>query len=584
MRISELASLRWTDVDFASNVMRWLGHWDIWTCLAPNACRGDLYKYSIRSRCGDASFDKADPFAFRAEQPPGTASRVWGLECDWSDGAWMSERTKRRWTDTPVSVYEVHLGSWRHTKDNCVVTYRQLAEQLARYVIDMGFTHVELLPVMEHPCDQSWGCKVTGYFAPTGRFGSPQDLMFLIDYLHRHDIGVILDWPLAHFALEDHGLLGFDGTHLFDHEDDRLGYHEEWRVRNFNFGRKEVQSFLGSVAMFWLDKYHADGLRMDAVTSILYRDFARWNRDWVPYHDGGNIDWGALDFLRSVNDAICEKFPGVETFAEECTPWREVTRRCSDRGMNFGFRWDTCWSYDVLMYMSTPPMYRAKDVGKLTFRTEQDGMHENFLMALSHDEVCPGKRSLLQRMQGSPPEKFAGLRLLYGFLYAHPGKKLLFMGCEWGQSEEWLRDRALSWEEAGCVSHGGIQRWVRDLNNLYRREAALFDTDCDDRGFAWIMLYDSDPTALSFLRKDRSATSLLLAVFNFMPETRERCRVGVPEGGIWREVLSSDSADYDGKGRTNGDVHALCEPSHGLPHSIEIVLPGLSSLFLQVVR
>lgn len=554
----------------------------VWAGSVCEAKHGDRYKYLIRSRYGGYEVKKADPCAFYAERPPKTASRVWHLDdYEWSDSRWMEDRTRQ--LEMPVSIYEVHLGSWRRNPRDSSrqLSYGELATELPEYANEMGFTHVELMPVMEHPDDDSWGYRVTGYFSATSRFGSPQDLMFLIDRLHQNGIGVILDWPLSHFAIDQHGLGFFDGTHLYDHQDDRLGYHPDWHTRNFNYGRNEVRSFLGSVAFFWLDKYHIDGLRMDAVASMIYRDYARRDGDWVRNEDGGNEDWDAIHFLKHLNAEIYQNFSGVETFAEESTAWPKVTHHASMGGLAFGFKWDMGWMNDMLTYMATDPIYRRYHHDKLTFRMLY-AWNESFLMSLSHDEVTQGKRSLLQKMPRSDWEKFANLRLLYGAMYAHPGKKLLFMGCEWGQWEEWNFNESLKWHQRDFDPHRGISEWVQDLNRFYRSEPALYETDCDDAGFEWIDLSDIENSVISFLRRNKSGTSVLAAVFNFTPMKREHYRIGVPEDGFWREVLNSDSCTYWGSSCGNGGgVHAQRERWHDRPYTVEVTLPPLSALFFK---
>jgi len=555
----------------------------IWAGFVPEARRGDLYKYFIRSRYGRHEVEKADPFAFLAETPPKTASIIWDLDYHWSDGEWMEGRKHRRLRESPVSIYEVHLQSWRLNpeENNRPLTYRELAIELAGYVSEMGFTHVEFMPVMEHPRPDSWGYKTTGYFAPCGGLGDPQDLMYLIDCLHRRGIGVILDWSPAHFALDGHGLSSFDGTHLYDHHDDRLGFHPEWGTRIFNYGRHEVRSFLSSVAFFWLEKYHVDGLRVDAVSSMLYRDYARQDGQWIPNHHGGNENWEAAHFLQRLNREIYRCFPGVETFAEESTAWPRVTHPADEGGLGFGFKWDMGWMNDTLRYMSKDPVYRQYDQNDLTFRGLYVS-HESFLLPLSHDEVTQGKGSLLRRMPRGDWEKLASLRLLYGYMYSLPGKKLLFMGCEFGQWDEWAYDQSVGWHLRGFESHSGMARRVGDLNRLYTSEPALYETDSQPVGFEWVDCRDVHNSVISFLRRSEKRRSLLLGVFSFTPVVREHYRVGVPESGLWREVLNSDSRYYCGTDCGNlPGVQARHEPWHDRCDSIVITLPPLSALIFK---
>jgi 1,4-alpha-glucan branching enzyme len=552
----------------------------IWEGFVPGVGPGALYKYRIRSRYGGYTVDKADPFAFCTETPPGTASLVWDLVYPWGDAAWMEGRGAHNALEAPIAIYEVHLGSWRRREDGGFLTYRELAPQLASYVREMGFTHVEFLPVMEHPYYGSWGYQVTGYFAPTSRYGTPQDFMYLVDVLHQSGIGVILDWVPSHFATDGHGLVFFDGTHLYEHADPRKGWHPDWGSAIFNYGRHEVRSFLLSSALFWLDRYHADGLRVDAVASMLYLDYSRKEGEWVPNEYGGRENLEAIAFLRRLNEEVYRHYPDVQTVAEESTAWPMVSRPTWMGGLGFGFKWDMGWMHDTLKYLARDPVHRKYHHDELTFRMLY-AFTENFVLPLSHDEVVYGKRSLLEKMPGDEWQKFANLRLLYGYLYGQPGKKLLFMGSEFAQRREWDHEASLDWHLLSDPRHRGVQRWVQDLNHLYRREPALHELDCAPEGFEWVVPDDRDQSVLVFLRKDRSGRMVLVAC-NFTPVPRSPYRVGVPRAGFWREVLNGDAHPYGGSGWGNyGGVHAEPIPSHGRPYSIDLTLPPLAAVFLR---
>lgn len=552
----------------------------IWEGFIPGVRPGALYKYWIRSRHGGYTVDKADPFAFYAETPPGTASVVWDLTYAWGDGAWMAGRGAHNALEAPIAIYEVHLGSWRRREDGGFLAYRELAPQLASYVREMGFTHVEFLPVMEHPYYGSWGYQVTGYFAPTSRYGSPQDFMYLVDVLHQNGIGVILDWVPSHFATDGHGLVFFDGTHLYEHADPRKGWHPDWGSAIFNYGRHEVRSFLLSSALFWFDRYHADGLRVDAVASMLYLDYSRKEGEWVPNEYGGRENLEAIAFLRRFNEEVYRYYPDVQTVAEESTAWPMVSRPTWMGGLGFGFKWDMGWMHDTLTYLSRDPVYRMYHHDELTFRMLY-AFTENFVLPLSHDEVVHGKRSLLEKMPGDEWQKFANLRLLYGYMYGQPGKKLLFMGGEFAQRREWDHDTSLDWHLLSDPRHRGVQRWVQDLNRVYRAEPALHQLDCAPEGFEWVVPDDREQSVLVFLRKDRSGRMVLVAC-NFTPVPRSPYRVGVPQPGFWRELLNSDAHTYGGSGWGNyGGVHAQPLPSHGRPYSVDLTLPPLAAVFLR---
>ncbi len=559
------------------------GQSGIWEGFVPDIGQGDLYKYHVVSRERDYQVDKADPFAFYCQTPPGTASIVWKLDYEWGDGEWMAQRQSRNALDAPMAIYEVHLGSWRRVPEegNRWLTYREMAHLLAEYVKRLGFTHVEFLPVMEHPFYGSWGYQTTGYFAPTSRYGTPQDFMYLIDYLHQQGIGVILDWVPSHFPTDEFALGYFDGTHLYEHSDPRKGFHPDWNSFIFNYGRDEVRSFLLSSALFWLDRYHADGLRVDAVASMLYLDYSRREGEWIPNQYGGRENLEAIDFLRRFNLEIYKEHPDVQTIAEESTAWPKVSRPIYDGGLGFGMKWDMGWMHDTLEYMSQDPVHRKYHHNELTFRMVY-AFTENFVLPLSHDEVVHGKGSLLGKMPGDDWQKFANLRLLLGYMWSQPGKKLLFMGGEFGSWREWNHDESLDWHLLQYVPHAGMARWVEDLNRLLRGEPALHRLDFDPAGFEWISSDDAENSVLCFLRKNSTPGDTLLVVCNFTPVPRHNYRVGVPARGIWREILNSDARDYGGSGQGNmGGVEAAPIPYHGRTHSLNLTLPPLGVAFFK---
>lgn len=555
----------------------------IWEGFIPGLTHGVIYKYHIVSRYQDYRVDKGDPFAYSWEVPPHTASRVWSLDYDWGDSEWMSRRVVANSLDAPWSIYEIHLGSWRRApeEDHRPLTYRELAEWLPAYVSDLGYTHVELLPITEHPFYGSWGYQTTGYFAPTARYGTPQDLMYLVDRLHQSGIGVILDWVPSHFPDDAHGLNYFDGTHLYEHADLKRGYHPEWHSYIFNYGRNEVRAFLLSSALFWLDRYHADGLRVDGVASMLYLNYGRREGEWIPNEHGGNENLQAVSFLRGLNEAIYRDYPDVQTIAEESTAWPMVSRPVYLGGLGFGMKWNMGWMHDTLDYFTKDPIYRKHHHDELTFSLLY-AFHENFVLPLSHDEVAHGKGSLIGKMPGNGTQKFANLRALYGYMYGHPGKKLLFMGGEFAQWHEWAHDHSLDWHLLQWRSHQGIRDWLRDLNNIYRNEPALFEQDFLQDGFEWIDCHDWEESTLSFVRKAKNSDDIVLVVCNFTPVTRSKYRVGVPCGGWWREVLNSDAEVYGGSGVGNlGGVVAAPVGAHGRPHSLLLELPPLAVLFFK---
>jgi 1,4-alpha-glucan branching enzyme len=557
------------------------GNSGIWQGVFPDIGKGALYKYHIASRFQAYRVDKADPFSIFNEIPPKTASIVWDLDYTWGDHEWMADRHQINRLDKPMAIYEMHLGSWRRIEQegNRSLSYRELAPQLADYLQRLGYTHVELLPVMDHPFFGSWGYQITGYFAPSGNFGTPQDLMYLIDYLHQRGIGVILDWVPSHFPTDEHGLGFFDGTHLYEHADSRQGYHPEWTSYIFNYGRKEVQSFLISNALFWLDRYHVDGLRVDAVASMIYLDYARNDGEWIPNKYGGRENIEAIEFLRRLNEAVYRYHPDVQTIAEESTAWPMVSRPSYLGGLGFGLKWDMGWMHDTLDYMQKDPVHRRFHQEKLTFRMLY-AFHENFVLPLSHDEVVYGKGSLLDKMPGDDWQKFANLRAMLGYMYAQPAKKMLFMGGEFGQWREWSHDASLEWNLLQYSPHAGVHKWVEDLNRYYRGEPALYELDCDPAGFEWIDCGDAEGSVVSLIRKGKSTSTLVLVVCNFTPVPRQGYRVGAPRGGFWREVLNSNAGEYGGSGMGNhGGVDAAAEAHHGRPCSLALTLPPLAVLF-----
>jgi 1,4-alpha-glucan branching enzyme len=559
------------------------GRSGIWEGFVPAIEKGMMYKYHIYSRWGGYRVDKADPFAIRSEAPPLTGSIVWNLDYPWSDQEWMSRREEHNRTGAPMSIYEVHLGSWRRIpeEDNRPLTYRELGPRLAEYVKSMGFTHVEFLPVTEHPFYGSWGYLSLGYFAPTSRYGTPQDFMFLINCLHQQGIGVILDWVPSHFPSDEHGLGFFDGTHLYEHADPRQGIHPEWDSLVFNYDREEVRSFLLSSALFWLSKYHADGLRVDAVASMLYLDYGRKEGEWIPNRYGGKENLGAIKFLRRLNEEVYKRFPDVQTMAEESTAWPMVSRPTYVGGLGFGMKWDMGWMHDTLAYMSRDPIHRKFHHEKLTFRMLY-AFTENFVLPLSHDEVVYGKGSLIRKMPGDKWQKFANLRALLAYMYAQSGKKLLFMGGEFGQWNEWYHEASLDWDLLAHPMHEGLRRWVVDLNRAYRNEKALYERDFAPGGFQWIDCNDSLQSTISLMRKGSREEDTVIVACNFTPVPRHNYRVGAPSGGFWLEILNSDSTEYGGSGQGNmGGIEASPLPFHGLPYSLNLTLPPLGAVYFK---
>jgi 1,4-alpha-glucan branching enzyme len=555
------------------------GDTGIWETHVPGVRHGHHYKFRISPRVGARAFEKADPHAFFAEVAPRTASIVWDLAYDWNDSEWMAKRRDRNSLHAPISVYEVHLGSWMHGE----VNYRTIAPKLADHVERNNFTHIELMPIMEHPFYGSWGYQTTGYYAPTSRFGTPQDLMAFVDHMHARGIGVILDWVPSHFPNDEFALSRFDGTYLYEHADPRLGFHPDWNSLIFNYDRYEVRSFLTSSAHFWLDRYHVDGLRVDAVASMLYRDYSRQPGEWIPNEHGGRENLGAIQFLRQLNESVYADFPDVQTYAEESTAWPMVSRPTDIGGLGFGLKWDMGWMHDSLRYLARDPIYRSHHHNELTFRAVYQ-FSENFILPLSHDEVVHGKKSLLAKQPGDRWQQLANLRLLYGYQYGAPGKKLLFMGAEFAEEHEWHHDRGLDWTLLSRPEHEGVCRWVSDINAVYRHEPALHRHDCDAAGFMWIEADDGRNSVLAFLRRADPDRPVLVAI-NFTPVVRHDYRLGVPLRGQWSEILNSDLDVYGGSGVSNtGRLVADYVPWHGHDHSLSLTLPPLGVVMLAPVR
>jgi 1,4-alpha-glucan branching enzyme len=558
----------------------------IWTLFVPNLAEFTLYKYRVVIP-GGASFDKSDPYGFCMEQRPKTGSVVVNLDSyQWQDADWVENRTKSQAFDKPMSIYEIHVGSWKSHSDpiwsNRYLTYRELADDLIPYVVKMGYTHLEMMPISEYPFDASWGYQVLGFYAPTSRYGTPQDLMYLIDKCHQNGIGVFLDWVPGHFPKDGSGLNYFDGTHLYSHADPRQGEHPDWGTMIFNYDRHEVQTFLISNAVFWIDKYHFDGLRVDAVASMLYLDYSREGGSWIPNQYGGRENLGAIYLLRKTNEVLHGLYPGVVTTAEESTAWPMVSRPTYLGGLGFSLKWNMGWMHDTLRYMSKDPVYRRYHHNDMTFSLLY-AFNENFVLPISHDEVVHGKGSLINKMPGDEWQKFANLRAYYGYMWGHPGKKLLFMGCEFGQWQEWNFSKGLEWGALDAPNHAGLQRFVSDLNHLYRREPALYEDDFEWTGFEWIDANDSDGSAFSFLRKAKHSDEAVVILCNFTPVVREPYYVGVPKPGYYAEILNSDSEHYWGGNVGNtGGQYTRPVPMHGYDQSLALRLPPLATIMLKL--
>jgi len=557
----------------------------IWEGFIAGVYAGDLYKFSVLQADG-TPVQKADPYAFYSEQRPRSASVVWDLSSyAWGDQEWMRSRAARQSREAPITVYEVHLGSWARVPEegNRWLTYRELAPRLAEYLRDLGYTHIELLPITEHPFDASWGYQSLGFFSPTSRYGTPDDFMHFIDTLHRAGIGVILDWVPGHFPKDAPGLARFDGPSLYAHADPLLREHPDWGTHTFNLGRREVGNFLLSSALFWLERYHIDGLRVDAVASMLYRDYSRKEGEWIPHPIGGRNDLDAINFLQRMNETVYGRHPDAITIAEESTAWPLVSRPTSVGGLGFGFKWNMGWMHDTLEFMARDPVYRGHHLNNLTFGLLY-AFNENFVLVYSHDEVVHGKGSMLAKMPGDDWQKFANLRLLYGYQYGHPGKKLLFMGSEFGQWSEWNQASSLEWPLLEYDRHRGLQRWVRALNRLYRSEPALYELDCEGEGFSWIDATDVSNSVVSFIRKSKGQSNQVIVACNFTPVPREGYRIGCPLPGDWEVVLNSDETKWGGSGYTVPPrFQATAEPMHGYPQSLELTFPPLGILVLRPV-
>jgi 1,4-alpha-glucan branching enzyme len=562
--------------------LRLRGESGIWEGFLVGIGRGVRYKYHIVTKYLGYVVDKSDPFAFCAQVPPATASVVCDLNYHWGDQKWMEQRRAHNSMHAPIAIYEVHAGSWKRDpgEQDRPLSYRELASELVDYLKKTGFTHVEFMPIMEHPFYGSRGYQVTAFFAPTQRYGSPQDFMYLVDCLHQNGIGVILDWVPSHFPNDEHGLTFFDGTHLYEHADPKKGLHPDWNTSIFNYGRNEVRSFLISSGLFWLDKYHVDGLRVDAVASMLYLDYSRQEGEWIPNQFGGNENLEAVEFIRRFNQEAYKAYPDIQTIAEESTAWPMATKPPYVGGLGFGFKWDMGWMHDTLQYISHDAIHRKYHHNELTFRSLYS-FSENFILPLSHDEVVHGKSALLSKMPGDDWQKLANLRLLFGYMYAQPGKKLLFMGGEIGQWREWDHNTSLDWHLLQYDRHQGLHKWVEDINWMYRNEPAMH-LDTEPEGFEWIDGTDADSSVISFLRKGKNPGEIVLAVCNFTPVVREDSLIGVPTGGFWKEILNSDGKEYYGSGMGNsGGVEAGVNPAHGRDFSLNLILPPLAAVFFK---
>lgn len=568
---------RW---DGRCNPMRSLGSSGIWEIFIPGLKVGYLYKFEILNRHTHQILIKTDPYGQQFEFRPNTSSIVVKEKnYTWNDSQWMSDRTTFDWLHTPIAIYEVHLGSWRRDNQGNFLNYRELADQLVDYVKTMGFTHIELLPITEHPLDASWGYQTTGYFAPTSRHGSPDDFRYFIDLCHQNGIGVILDWVPAHFPKDAFALARFDGSALYEHEDPRKGEHRDWGTLIYNYGRNEVKNFLLASAMFWLEEFHLDGLRVDAVASMLYLDYSRKHNDWIPNKYGGNENLEAIDFIRALNSVTHEQHPGTVIMAEESTAWPQVTRPTWTGGLGFSMKWNMGWMHDILAYMSQDPVHRMHHHDQLTFGLLY-AFTENFTLPFSHDEVVHGKGSLVNKMPGDEWQRFANLRLLYALMYTYPGKKLLFMGCEFGQGTEWSFNRTLDWYVLDYAHHQGIQTLVKDLNQLYKTQPALYQHDFDHLGFEWIDCHDVQQSIISYRRKHEQEE--LIVILNFTPVVRHNYRIGVPKEGTYTEIFNSDSTYYAGTNTGSGYAHSEHRPWMNLPYSLNLTLPPLGAVILKL--
>ena len=562
--------------------MRFYPDQGIWETFIPHVTKGDLYKFEVKAHPDQAPMKKADPYARYSELRPGTASKIWTDSYEWSDTSWIENRPETQQHNRPVSIYEIHAGSWRRkvNEDPGFLSYRDLADELVPYLDEMGFTHVELMPIAEHPYDPSWGYQITGYFAPTSRFGNPEDLKYFIDKCHEANVGVIIDWVPAHFTKDDHGLRRFDGTALYEHEDPRLGEHKDWGTNIFNFGRTEVKNFLISNAIFWMEEFHIDGLRVDAVASMLYLDYSREDGEWLPNEYGGRENLEAIYFLRRFNDVVHEYFPGVLTFAEESTSWQGVSRPTSSGGLGFDFKWNMGWMNDTLDYMEKDPIYRRYHQDQLSFSLIY-AFSEQFILPLSHDEVVHMKKSLLSKMPGDDWQKFANLRLLYTYMFGHPGKKLLFMGNEFAQWSEWTEQHSIDWHLLQWENHKGVQNLVKDLNQIYKSEHAMHEVDFKWEGFEWIDISDADNSMLSFIRKGENPDDYLVFLLNFTPTLHNEYKFGVPEACEYEVVLNSDSEFYGGSNAGPGVIEGRDGAWHSQPANITITVPPLAGLILR---
>ena len=567
----------WLEGEHHLNV-RWDGS-GIWEGFIPEVTKGAIYKYKIRNSSNNVTTEKADPFARRCEHPPKTASQVWEDDYKWTDKKWMKNRKKNNALDAPYAVYEVHLGSWKkQIEENRFLSYRELADDLVKYVKDMNFTHVEFMPIMEYPYDPSWGYQLTGYFAPTSRFGYPDDFKFLVDKFHEAGIGVLLDWVPSHFPSDDHGLGFFDGSHLYEHPDRRKGYHQDWKSLIFNYGRNEIKAFLISNAIFWLDQYHADGLRVDAVASMLFLDYSREDGEWEPNMFGGNEYLEAIDFIKEINAAVYESFPDVQTIAEESTSFPKVSRPIYDGGLGFGMKWMMGWMHDTLGYFQKETIYRKHHQNELTFGLNY-AFSENFMLPLSHDEVVYGKKSIVDKMPGDEWQKFANLRLLYSFMYTHPGTKLLFQGSEFGQTSEWNFNGSLDWHLLQYDVHKGAQSLVKDLNKFYSKEPALYQKQFSHEGFEWIDHGDHQNCVMTYIRKGENEKDNIIIILNLTPVPRENYRIGLPKAGTLKEVFNSDDQKYYGTSNyKNTKLTSEEKEWNNREHSVELNLPPLGML------